>query len=80
MQYIKFANILICTLIILSTGNAQVVKVVDVSSGFPLEGVIISSKDNMFVVTTDKNGTADISTLITHSSALTISFFGYQSI
>ena len=80
MQYIKFVNILICTLIILSTGNAQVVKVVDVSSGLPLEGVIISSKDNMFVVTTDKNGTADLSTLITHSSALTISFFGYQSI
>lgn len=54
MQYIKFVNILICTLIILSTGNAQVVKVVDVSSGLPLEGVIISSKDNMFVVTTDE--------------------------
>jgi hemoglobin/transferrin/lactoferrin receptor protein len=80
MQYIKCIQIVICTFLIISTGNAQIVKVMDRSTGLPLEGVTISTKDNMFAVYSDKDGTADISNLITHSSALTISFFGYQSI
>jgi len=60
--------------------KAQVIKVIDKSTSLPLEGVTISTKDKMYIVSSDLYGEADITNLITHSADLSISFFGFQTI
>ena len=80
MQYIKYIHIAICTLLPMFSVKAQVIKVIDKSTSLPLEGVTISTKDKMYIVSSDLYGEADITNLITHSADLSISFFGFQTI
>lgn len=80
MQYIKYIHIAICTFLILFSAKAQIIKVIDKSTGLPLEGVTISTMDKMYIVSSDLRGEADITNLIAHSGDLSITFFGYQTI
>lgn len=80
MQYIKYIHIAICTFLILFSAKAQIIKVIDKSTGLPLEGVTISTIDKMYIVSSDLRGEADITNLIAHSGDLSITFFGYQTI
>lgn len=80
MRYIKYIHIAICTLLLMFSVKAQVIKVIDKSTSLPLEGVTISTKDKMYIVSSDLYGEADITNLITHSADLSISFFGFQTI
>jgi len=64
----------------LFSAKAQIIKVIDKSTGLPLEGVTISTMDKMYIVSSDLRGEADITNLIAHSGDLSITFFGYQTI
>jgi hemoglobin/transferrin/lactoferrin receptor protein len=79
MKSIKFILAVLCTFLFFLCAKAQVVKIVDKSTGLSLEGVTVSTTDKMYSVSSDVNGKADISKLITYSTDLSISFFGYQT-